>query len=285
MRPGESTTKRRIRKEHPKQFALADRFLAVIHGLHGLLCDRQVERRLWRPQVITHGLWIKICKQYRSIIVLCELGLVEDAEVIARSLFESVLQVVFIVKRGIRVERGWSNAPKPPTGGFSSGFRATLCVVRPIIQAHRKATHSQKKRGLRRVLRPILAATAGQVDLAKALLGMEWFEWLSNKGASKNAFSVETMAGNLGLARYYEVIYRWQSEIVHAADALNHLSLGEQAMSIDATIAADGSRAVDPLRLITGLVGFAAEAIDSRFRLGYNETLRELAREVQKVFN
>jgi len=79
MRVGEQTTKRAIRRRFPEDFEYSEKLLVAAHELHGLLCAKDVRPAQNHAKCVVVGLWMKICKQYRSILVLYELGLVEDA--------------------------------------------------------------------------------------------------------------------------------------------------------------------------------------------------------------
>jgi hypothetical protein len=225
---------------------------------------------------------MKICKQYRSILVLCELGLVEDADVIARSLFESAVQTLFVLKRNIRLRRGWKNAPKPPRGGFSAEFRAKLYLAHGVLNEQKRVRLCQNKRGLKRPTRRAVEPVNSMVKTAHHWLGRARMDWLGND-KSKAAFGVEMMAANVGLGRWYDAVYRPQSAIAHAKDALHHLDVGDSQMTIDANLGADIERATVPLHLANAMCGHAAHAVNARFRLGFDATLKKLAAGAQAV--
>ncbi|OHB78776.1 MAG: hypothetical protein A2V98_21665 [Planctomycetes bacterium RBG_16_64_12] len=282
MRPGEASTRRTIRRRYTKDFAYSEELLTAAHKLHGLLCDKDVPPAQKCSKVVAVGLWMKLCKQYRSILVLCELGLVKDAEVVARSLFESAVQTLFVLKRNIRLRRGWRNAPKPPRRGFSAEFRAKLYLARNALNLRKQVNVWQSKRGLRRATRPAVKPVAGMVKTAQSWLGPAWINWLESDKC-KAAFTVEMMAVNVGLGRWYDGVYRPQSAVAHANDALDNLDLGKRPMTIDAHLRPDIERATVPLRLANVMCVHAAHAVNARFGLGFDATLDELAAGAQTV--
>lgn len=277
MRAGEQTSKRTIRRRYPEDFEYSERLLAAAHKLHGLLCDKGVRPSQNHAKCVAVGLWMKMCKQHRSILVLCELGLVEDAEIIARSLFESMVQTFFVVKRNVRLRRGWQNTPERPRGGFSMEFRAKLYLARDALNEQKRLNVWKNKPGLKKAAHRISQAVAGMVQDAESFLGAPWMAWLRDKRRSFEAFKVETMSHNLGLSRWYDAVYRVQSTIAHAGDAVNHLDLGSEPMTIDAQLGADIDRVQGPMHLANALCGHTAEVINGRFRLGVDETMKDLA--------
>jgi hypothetical protein len=114
-------------------------------------------------------------------------------------------------------------------------------------------------------------------------LGRSWMDWLEDKKKSTSAFKVETMAVNVGLGRMYDAVYRPQSAIVHANDALQHLHVGNAPMTIDAHLGGDIERANGPLRLANAICGHAADAVNDRFGLGFYVPLKELAAAAQAL--
>ena len=283
MRPGEQATKRTIRRRFPEDFEYSEKLLVAAHELHDLLCAKDVRTTQNHAKCVAVGLWMKICKQYRSILVLCELGLVEDAEVIARSLFESELWALFVAKRNVRLRRGWKSTPKRPRGGLSMEFRAELYSAREALNKQKRLNVWKNKRGLKRVAHRISEAVTRMVQDAESLVGADWMAWLRDK--SSGAFKVETMAQNLGLSRWYDAAYRPQSTIVHAGDALTHLDPGNAPMEIDAQLGADIEQAAGPIRLANAMCVHAAEVINARFRLGFDKTMEDLAAGARAVLN
>ncbi len=254
MRAGEQVTRRAIRRRFPKNFEYSEKLLAAAHELHGLLCDKDVRPSQNHAKCVVVGLWMKMCKQYRSIIVLCELGLVEDAEVIARCLFESAVQTHFVLKRWPKRCQGWASAPGLPK---SIELRADIYLARYALEQQKRLNVWKDSHGCKRVARKITRPIADMVDAAESMIGTAWMSWLRDTKFSA-AFRVETMARNVGLHRWYDTVYRPQSAITHSNDALDHLDPGEEPLTIDSQIRADIDRAVEPLHLANALFGKAA---------------------------
>lgn len=280
IRKGDDHVREAIRTRHGKAFSFADRLLAACHQLHGRLCDKDVAKPRERAKAVAVGLWTKLCKQYRAVLVLCELGLTDDAEVIARSLFESSLQTAFVVKKNVKLRRGWKSAPKPPRGGYSMEFRAELYLARTVLDDRKRVNVWKQMPGRHRMARRVEREVDEMMNWTEAHVGRVWMKWLTDKD-SRNAFQVETMAENLGLARWYAFVYRPQSSIAHAADAARHMDSGNEPMTVNVRLAPDVAGAAGPLRLANGLIGSAMAVVDTRFNLDLGEVIREMAKESQ----
>ena len=283
MRSGEFTAKRTIRRRYAEDFAYSERLLVEAHRIHRVLCERDVPPGQNSAKTVAVGLWMKTCKQYRSVLVLGELGLVEDAEVIVRSLFETTIQTAFVLKRNIRLSRGWGTAPKAPHGGYSTEFRARLYLARQVVNEEKRTKAWHGRVGLKTSARRVSDAVAEKVRIVETWLGPAWVEWLRCR--SMAAFKVETMAGNVGLARWYHAVYGPQSTIAHAGDALTHLRATDDATTIDAKLGADIDSVPGPLHLANAMCGLAARFVNSRFRLGLDRTLADLAAGAQALLD
>jgi len=268
MRAGEGTTRRHIRRLYHQEFLDGDRRLLAVHEFHGLLCDKNFPGSQKCPQTVIVGLWAKICRQYRSILVLCEIGLTQDAEVIVRCLFESTVQLLFVTKRNIRLPGRWKNAPKIPRTRFSMEFRARLYLARDLLNEQKRLNVWKKTQGLKRMARRLAASVNEMVHTAEELIGHEWMQWLE-----KTPLSVESMAKNVGLSRWYEAVYRLQSPIAHANDALSHVQPDDMQMTVDASIEPDWQGAMEPLRLANELIRLAGGSVSARFGLEFNKHL------------
>ena len=219
------------------------------------------------------GLWIKMCKQYRAMLALCELGLVEDAETIVRSLFESTLHIHFLLKRWPKRSQGWRTAPRLPK---AIEVRADVYLARDALEEDKRLNVWKNSRGCRRAARRIAPAAAAMLASAESMVGCDWMKWLrSDQG--KGAFKVEMMSKNFGLQRWYDAVYRTQSRIAHGGDALDHLQPSDPPMTMDAGIGGDIQGAAGPLRLANALFGRAAQLIDWRFSLQMRKQFKNLA--------
>lgn len=283
MRRGEPGIRRTIRNQHEETIAFHERALVLCHALHTELCKKLVPASRERAKAVAVGLWTKMCKQFRAILVLSELGLVEDAEVACRTFFECVLQTLFVVKRNVILKRGWSKAPKPPRGGFAMEFRAEIYLARSVLDDRKRVNVWKRTPGCKRVAKKIAAAVDEMASWCEGHVGKRWMNWLQDGKQSGDAFRVERMAENLGLGRWYASVYRLQSSIVHAGDATRHMDADDEQMAVDVRLGPDVESAAKPLQLAIALMGRALEVTNARFQLGLEKTIREMAAEWRTI--
>jgi hypothetical protein len=268
MRGREDDVRDMIRILHGETISFCERLLANAHELHARLCNKEVRRSQEGAKAVVVGLWTKTCKQYRAVLVLSELGLVEDAETIARSLFETTIQILFVAKRNVRLTRGWKTAPMPPRGAFSMEFRAQIYLARTVLDDKKRLNVWQQTRGCKRPAKRMQAAVDEMVAWAESDIGTKWLQWLRDSAKSRTAFQVETMAHNVGLARWYATVYRTESTIVHAADATQHFDAGSEPMTVDVSLGPNIEGATTGLKLANALVETAMSVINARYYLG-----------------
>jgi hypothetical protein len=273
-----------IRDSHRATFEYTDRLLRESYRLHSLFCNKKASQQQQRAKLVLIGTWTRMCKQLGGVLILCEWGLTEEAHVIARSLFESTLHTLFVTKKNVRLRRGWGTAPKAPRGRFSMPFRAEIYIVVKQLLNHRKmVTVWGRTPGTRRAARkhePIVDAAFKQ---AEGKIGTAWMAWLWDSKKSGGAFQVETMAQNLGMARWYNMVYRTQSIPTHAADAINQFDLSDEGSPIRPRLHPDVAGASGALGLAIELVQIAMRAINGRFDMGLDETIGELANDWRLV--
>lgn len=64
------------------------------------------------------GLFVKACRQFRSVQRLCQAGLGSDAHALTRNLFETWLALMFVERRRVTLKQG-KKAPWPRREAFS----------------------------------------------------------------------------------------------------------------------------------------------------------------------
>jgi hypothetical protein len=163
-------------------------------------------------------------------------------------------------------------------------FRAELYVVVKELLNRRKMLNAwAQTRGARRTARRLDPFVDEALKRAEGRIGAAWMAWLRDSKKSGGAFQVKTMAQNLGMARWYNMVYRTQSMTTHAADAISQFDLSDEGSHIEPMLNPDVPGASGPLRLAIELVQIAMRAIDGRFDLGLNETIGELANDWRLV--
>jgi uncharacterized protein DUF5677 len=197
------------------------------------------------------GLLTKACKTFRSIQILCERGLQEDAHALVRVLMETAAAVLFILQK-------------------KSRERARIYHAHGIAQDVKMLNEWTSTRGLKRKVTKKLMkqATDALADATKKLpTGTDVKHHWSGK---RNLFeAVRAIRGDV----LYATLYRFTSSISHASDFGAHLE-------IDSTVAdpiwqieprAKGLEA--PSYMARELLWHLASRIDARLGLGFSAAL------------
>jgi hypothetical protein len=180
---------------------------------------------------------VKISRQFRSAIELCERGEAADGAVIARSMFETALPVGFVLKpRFVPREFGPDGKVKKrvPVSGpkLTRQFQATLFFVHQFLDPARHAARHAARLGMKRDSKRA-AKFAGKIDNVlhyKAAIGPDW-EAILMRRRTYSGLNISDMARSLGkpFSKWYDIVYGDQSTHVHAADPLHHVQLFDDA--------------------------------------------------------
>lgn len=271
MLPGELATRRQLRKHFAVDFDFARRVLDLGYEVHKTLCDEKISKFGNVAKAACVGVHTKLCKQYRAIHTLCELGLTDDAEILVRSMFESSLVVLFLLRRRVVLRDGRRLPPTPPKGGLTVKFRAKLFAADQALKEQKKVSAWLRTPGLKRHGKKLERFVNDWVDEEEKRLGAAWIRWL--KRGNVFGLNIEVMARNLGLERWYAGIYRPQSSKVHASDAIDHLGWDDALAMITPKLEPDVDSTTDPLHLANVPFLMATDLINARFRLGYDDKI------------
>lgn len=91
-----------------------------------------------------------MCKQYRAILALSELGLGEDANCHTRMMLESMLAMQFILRRKVVLKAG--KIPLAAIGKTSSRFRADLYMANDAFQRRKHLRCVHETPGFKRTI-------------------------------------------------------------------------------------------------------------------------------------
>jgi hypothetical protein len=213
------------------------------------------DKNHWRAGVPTLSanlaliLDVQALRLFRSIVQDCRRAEAFTASILTRTLFETVLAVLFLLKKDVRiiVEPVYQkNAPHgtPPIGyaakprsknskrtlrhRLSRELRATLYMAhnyfmlegRHIKSLGRSPGMYHKARQLKKSVDPKVATEY------ESEVGPQWTHILRHSG-SYCGLSIENLAAVLGepLTRWYDTVYHFQSCDVHALNSLQHLDI------------------------------------------------------------
>jgi hypothetical protein len=174
------------------------------------------------------GLAAKMCKQYRSIIALVELGLGEDASSLARAHFESMLAVQFLLRRRVSLKRGGKKLPPVSGKPLTTRFRTQLYVANALFHDRKLINGFAVTPGMKRDTgAEVRAFVDANAVTAEAVIGKEWADRVKERGYS--GLSVEHLACSLGYQGLYASLYRVTSRVIHANDAGDFAQFQDEA--------------------------------------------------------
>lgn len=182
------------------------------------------------------ALFVKASLSFRGVIALCQVGLDRSAMPVSRSLFETALNLVFLIRRRVSLHYFNDSKKKPKTPlplfgkKLTPAFRTALynawCVLREEKSiAAWQSTPGLKRHG-KRIAKNLVALDRPYVDE----IGTAWEERI--KGANTCAgLSIENFAASLSphLRKWYRTIYSEDSRSVHQSDMLNYLDADESS--------------------------------------------------------
>src|SRR2546430_5997290 len=149
------------------------------------------------------GLLTKACKTFRAIQILCERGLIEDAEALVRVLMENTVAIAFILQK------------KPRE-------RARIYYAHTIAQSIKMLNDWKNTPGLKRkVTKKVMKeANDALAVCAKGLpVGTDFKHHWSGKRNFREA--VKELRGDI----MYATLYRFTSSITHASDFGAHVEI------------------------------------------------------------
>jgi hypothetical protein len=197
------------------------------------------------------GLLTKACKTFRSIQILCERGLHEDANALVRVLMESMVAVVFILQH-------------------KSRQRARIYHAYGIAQDVKMLNQWKSTPGLRRkaTKKMIDRATDALAQFTKNLpAGTDVKHHWSGK---RNLLEVmRALRGDV----LYATLYRFTSSISHAADFGAHIEIDSASAGPIWQIEPRAKGFEAPSYAARELLWHVANRIDARLGLGFSKTL------------
>lgn len=150
---------------------------------------------------VVMGLLTKACKTYRAMQLLCEVGLIEDANSAARTLLELLIAVRWILKKDTRKR--------------TQMFVAYRSVCDDRMFRAWKGTTGLKRHATKRLLKEV----ADQLAASEAILGAKQ---LGKLVAGYSGMTIRKTAREVGLAVAYELYYRYASTFAHGSDLASH---------------------------------------------------------------
>jgi hypothetical protein len=197
------------------------------------------------------GLLIKACKTFRSIHILCERGLQEDASALVRVLMETAVAVLFILQK-------------------KSRERARIYHAHGIAQDVKMLNEWASTPGLKRKApkKLVKQVTDTLAELMRKLppgtdVKHHW------SGRRNLLEAMRALRGDV----LYATLYRFTSAISHAADSGAHLEINSASADPVWQMEPRAKGFEPPSYMARELLWHMANRIDARLGLGFSATL------------
>lgn len=197
------------------------------------------------------GLLTKACKTYRSIHILCERGLHEDANALVRVLMESTVAVIFILQK-------------------KSRERARIYHAYSIAQSAKMLHEWAQTPGLRRkATKKIIKQSID--SLAESTKNVPAGTHIKHHWSGKHNL-LEAMRALRGDV-LYATLYRFTSSITHASDFGAHIEIDSNVSDPIWQIEPRAKGFEAPSYAARELLWHLANRIDTRLGLGFSAML------------
>lgn len=186
--------------------------------------------------VTAAALFIKACLSFRAVVELCEAGLDRSAMPLSRSLFETALNLVFLIRRRVSLYQFNDSKKKPKTPWPLLGktltpeFRTALYNAWCVLREEKDVEAWKRTPGLKREGKRLANNLDGLERPYVDIIGTAWEERIKNANTC-TGLSIENLAASLSLhlRKWYRTIYSGDSKSVHQSDMLNYLDVDESS--------------------------------------------------------
>jgi hypothetical protein len=278
MLPFEDENRQEIARLFPDEFDLAARMLAASTTvLEAIGCCKTSHRK---AQHVIWSLVTREIRRYRTIVATLELGYLENAEILTRSLYEALLCQRFIMMAPVdssRLPKAWHDE----CDRRGPDFRAWLYACYPLVQRKKQLDKISKSPGVSNPIEPAQRQMLDKmIDEAQLIIGEDWLNRL-RKNSTCAGVSIEELSGYCGLTAFHQKAYRLFCHKSHGGDAFEHVFL-----SGDTWVAKVGPD-IRNWRLVFGMatVLFAQllKDADEAFGLGASHLLDPLVQRLAQV--
>ncbi|HUT90875.1 MAG TPA: DUF5677 domain-containing protein [Thermoguttaceae bacterium] len=219
--PEEESIRKAIERECGDTISLAKRALnswTTIQRSHGY-------RRSSLPPEVKNAAYvldIRACRQFRSVIELCMRGEAHDASILARTMFENLLALEFVLKPRISLKPYRKRYKHDAPSSMPRLLRARLYLTYYGFQWEAFRSRHGSKPGVRRHARRLASCVPEQIlKNYESLIGSIWVERFTKRARTYSGLTVAELSQAIGpvYARWYNVVYAIQSGAVHASNA------------------------------------------------------------------
>jgi hypothetical protein len=214
----EDAAKITIRTNYASLWSDVEKIWAVADSLinEGQLAPETEPRVRW----VMAGMYCRQVRFFRSVILLLEHGLDQEAKVLLRAMFELFLQLKFNEQSADRVKTArwflmWDNA--------SSSKMINVISQHDSSRQDWQRLKDKYKENLKEIRKEIEETSKSESSEAK---DRRWGDYVRYGPSMMNA---ENLAKHLGFIKTYDYLYRESSKVVHAADIFFYVQPGDEA--------------------------------------------------------
>lgn len=178
--------------------------------------------------IVTAGILTKICRLYRGIYILGSSGLVAEAEILQRSLYESMIGLFFILRPRVILRQNDKPLRRIGKKSFNSIFRARLYFAFERVQLSKKINIYEQTAGLKGLSKRMNKIEIDkQMQTVERVVGKEWLNRLK-RSKTYSGVSLKDLAQSLGLISAHQTAYYYMSKTAHAMDSSDYIHLDAQ---------------------------------------------------------
>jgi hypothetical protein len=236
------------------------------------------------------ALFIKGCISFRAVIHLCEAGLDRSALPISRSLFETCLNLTFLLRRRIKLWQFKDSKANPKTPWplfgkkLTPGFRTALLNAWNILKDEKAAAAGERTPGLKRLGRRIQKSLASAPRPYVGQIGPDWETRI--RGANTCVgLTIADFAASLGepFRRWHASVYPRESASVHLSDVAAYLEADTMTGAMTPRWFTSAAEVFQALEKAAMIYSCCVESMHDRFQFGEEaaERLKALVRAIK----
>lgn len=290
MLPNEDDNREEIRCGFRDWFALGEKSLAIAvqqtERLYEKCRDPGCDWLDSRTKTVIVGICSRETRRYRSILALLEIGHIEDADVLTRSLYEGFLSERYILLEPrpacsyspeLRAELG--RLPDPPNDLRPVDFRARLYAAHLVIQKTQAAYRD------RVVAQMLTDANRTQMDFVLAEmdseLGHEWVEVLTRRNRGYSGLSIRSLAERCEMKDAHSQLYKLQCLASHANDPFRTITFTSETINVGPKV----DDLPNTLQLATSLELNLLDDVSKAFELGMEPEIQKVVDDLSRLAN
>ena len=243
MLPHETENAVDIQNKYAAEFKTCSDHLEIVHeSVLPELCEA-IKRCPYATCLAGVGILVRDIRRFRSAALECQFGYVENAEILTRSMFESLLAGRFIFGPdkptkdcSPKLREALKCLAEIPNGLTQRDFRALLYCHRTTFGVRYMGIRARRHANLRKSAKDKGSRLEECLPEIEKQIGKEWVNKLKS-WSNYSGMSISNLAENAGLSELYDTFYAMNSLTSHASDPLRHLEFDESSGAVGLGIA------------------------------------------------